>query len=353
MSSKSIDTSTDYREWVIALKSKFQNVQLKAAVAVNTALLQFYWELGQEIIEKQQSSQWGDGFLNQLSLDLTAEFPEVKGFSKRNLQQIRQWYRYWAGSNAIALQPVAQLFSVPWSHNLTIISKCSNQQEALYYIQNTIVYGWSRSVLTHQIESGLWQREGQAISNFADTLPAVQSDLAAQTLKDPYIFDFLSLTKEHTERELELGLIQHISQFLLELGAGFAYLGRQVPLQVGEREFFIDLLFYHTRLHCYVVVELKTVDFEPEYTGKLNFYIKAVDEQLRQAADEPTIGLLLCKNKDKLVAEYSLSDIHKPMGIATYELTHTLPDSLKTSLPSIEVIEAELANEFKGLLDDK
>ncbi|WP_262488436.1 PDDEXK nuclease domain-containing protein [Iodobacter fluviatilis] len=196
--------------------------------------------------------------------------------------------------------------------------------------------------------SGLWQREGKAISNFAQTLPAAQSDLATQTLKDPYVFDFLSLSKEHSERELELGLglIQHITQFLLELGSGFAYIGRQVPLQVGERDFFLDLLFYHTRLHCYLVIELKTVEFEPEYAGKLNFYLKAVDEQLRSEHDQPTIGLLLCKSKDKLVAEYALSDIHKPIGIAEYQLLRELPATLISNLPSIEAIEAELSGEM-------
>ena len=202
-------------------------------------------------------------------------------------------------------------------------------------------------MLVHQIESGLWQREGKALSNFAQTLPAPQSELAAQVLKDPYIFDFLSLTPAHTERELEKALIGHITQFLLELGAGFAYMGRQVPLQVGERDFYLDLLFYHARLHCYVVVELKTVDFEPEFAGKLNFYLKAVDEQLRGESDAPTSGLLLCKSKDRLVAEYALSDIQKPLGLATYKLSHTLPEALRDKLPSIEAIEAKLFDEFE------
>jgi len=191
-----------------------------------------------------------------------------------------------------------------------IIAKCKDPNAAYYYVQNTITHNWSRSVLTHQIESGLWEREGKTLSNFSVALPFPQSDLAQQTLKDPYVFDFLDLTKQHTERELELGLIEHITHFLLELGAGFAYIGRQVPIQVGERDFFLDLLFYHARLHCYIIVELKTVDFEPEHAGKLNFYIKAVDEQLRKKGDQPTIGLLLCKSRDRLVAEYALSDIH-------------------------------------------
>lgn len=358
MSSDLMARPGDYRDWLLALKSRFQQVQLKAAVTVNTALLQFYWELGADIVARQAGSQWGDGFLQQLSADLMQEFPEMKGFSRRNLQLIRQWYAFHAGARSIAKQPVsqmgqqpvaplpeppfAQFFAIPWGHHLAIIAKCKQHDEARYYVQATQAHGWSRSVLVHQIESGLWQREGRAISNFASTLPAPHSDLAAQTLKDPYLFDFLSLGKAHTERELELGLIQHISQFLLELGAGFAYIGRQVPLQVGEREFFLDLLFYHTRLHCHVVVELKTGDFEPEHAGKLNFYLKAVDEQLRSAGDAPSIGLLLCKSRDRLVAEYALSDVHKPMGIASYELTHTLPAELQDKLPSIEALEREL-----------
>lgn len=332
-----------YRQWLSDLKTRFRQVQLKAAVAVNTELLQFYWQLGADIISKQATQSWGSGFLAKLSQDLMQEFPEMKGFSKRNLELIRQWHRYWTSDTAIAKQAVAQLTAIPWGHNLTIISKCHRHAEALYYVLQTLTHGWSRAVLTHQIESGLWQRDGKALTNFAQTLPSPQSDLATQVLKDPYVFDFLSLTPEHTERELERALIDHITHFLLELGAGFAYMGRQVPLQVGEREFFLDLLFYHARLHCYVVVELKTVDFEPEFAGKLNFYLKAVDEQLRNEGDAPTIGLLLCKSKDRLVAEYALSDIQKPLGLATYTLSHTLPEALRDKLPSIEALEAELA----------
>ena len=341
--------AADYRQWLGELKGRFRQVQLKAAVAVNTAMLQFYWELGADMVVKQTQFAWGSGFLSQLSADLMREFPNTKGFSKRNLELVRQWHLFWLdvpiGQQPvaqIAKQPVSQILTIPWGHNLAILAKCKQHDEALYYAQATQAYGWSRSVLVHQIESGLWQREGKAITNFEQTLPATQSDLATQMLKDPYTLDFLSLGKEHTERELETGLIAHITQFLLELGAGFAYIGRQVPLQVGKRDFFLDLLFYHARLHCYVVVELKTVDFEPEFAGKLNFYIKAVDEQLRSEGDQPTIGLLLCKSKDRLVAEYALSDIQKPMGLSTYTLSHTLPDTLRDKLPSIEAIEREL-----------
>lgn len=355
MSSEMIQGTADYRLWLGELKARFRQVQLKAAVAVNTALLQFYWELGADIVARQTQADWGSGFLNQLSADLMLDFPEMKGFSKRNLELIRQWHLFWArsaiGQQAVAQfakQPVSQILIIPWGYNLAIIAKCKQHEEALYYVQATQAHGWSRSVLVHQIESGLWQREGKAVTNFAQTLPAAQSELAQQMLKDPYKFDFFSLSKEYTERELETGLIEHITQFLLELGAGFAYLGRQVPLQVGEREFFLDLLFYHTRLHSYVVIELKTGDFEPEFAGKLNFYLKAVDEQRRSDGDQPTIGLLLCKNKDRLVAEYALSDIHKPMGISEYTLSHALPENLRDQLPSIEAIERELGLDGAG-----
>ena len=340
----------DYRVWLKEIKAKVRRVQLNAAVAVNEELLRFYWELGADIAERQKSAAWGSGFLKQLSQDLMAEFPEMKGFSKRNLEQIRRWFLFWSQPPAIAKQaasqivqqPVAQITRIPWWHNVVIITKCQSREEALYYVQNTIEHGWSRSVLTHQIESGLWQREGKALNNFTETLSPPQSDLAAQTLKDPYIFGFLALRKDHKERELEAGLVEHITKFLLELGAGFAYIGRQVPLQVGERDFFLDLLFYHTRLHCYVVVDLKTVEFEPEHAGKLNFYIKAVDEQLRGDGDLATIGILLCKYRDETVVEYALSDVHKPIGVSEYQLTKALPENLKSSLPSIEELEAEL-----------
>jgi predicted nuclease of restriction endonuclease-like (RecB) superfamily len=345
---KNITHNVEYKKWIADLKTRVKQAQLKAAVTVNQQLLMFYWELGADILEKQKISAWGEGILKQLSRDLISEFPDMKGFSERNLRYIRQWVLFWSSESAIRLQAVAELTRIPWGHNQVIITKCKNVDEGLYYIKNTIEYGWSRSVLTHQIESNLWQREGKALSNFTQALPSPQSDLAHQTLKDPYVFDFLRLTKGYDERDLEQGLIEHITQFLLELGAGFAYIGRQVPLQVGEREFFIDLLFYHTRLHCYLVVELKNVDFEPEHVGKLNFYIKAVDAQLRREGDEPTIGLLLCKSHDKLVVEYALSDVNKPIGVSEYQITQSLPEEFKSSLPTVEEIEAEFSGEASG-----
>lgn len=347
MTDNIIKTNSEYKEWLKDIKQSFLQTQLKAAISVNSTLLEFYWELGREIVAKQQNSQWGDGFLNQLSHDLMTEFPDIKGFSKRNLEQIRQWYRYWSLDNSIALQAVAQLIQIPWGHNLVIVSKCQSRSEALFYVQQTLKHGWSRNVLVHQIEGRLYHRDAKAITNFEQTLPPLQSDLALQSLKDPYVFDFLSLTHDYNERELEQALTQYITQFLLELGAGFAYVGKQIPLTVGQKDFYLDLLFYHLKLRSYVVIELKTGDFTPEHTGKLNFYLTTVDKQLKTVHDNPSIGLLLCKQKDKLVAEYALSDIHKPIGISAYQLTQALPDNLKSSLPSIAEIEAEFAKELK------
>ena len=355
----------NYKNWLVDIKIKIRSAQLKAVVKVNNELLGLYWQLGADIVEKQTHSKWGDGFLLQLSKDLTIEFPDMKGFSISNLKYIKQWYKFYnqkkilsqqavgliakkpVSTNQISQQPIEQIIQIPWGHNIAIITKCKNIKEALYYVQNTITHNWSRSVLVHQIERNLYKREGKFINNFVLTLPKPQSDIAEQTLKDPYIFDFLSMTKEYDERELENAIVNHVTQFLLELGAGFAYIGKQVALKVGEREFFIDLLFYHIKLHCYVVIELKTVDFEPEHTGKLNFYLKAVDSQLRTEDDKPTIGILICKKKDKVVAEYSLSDIHKPIGVSQYQLTHSLPKKFKSSLPTIGEIEAELSKDKK------
>jgi len=357
-----------YFDWLKELKLKIRKVQIKAALSVNSELLKFYWELGEDIVVKQKRAKWGAKLLIQLSKDLMAEFPEMKGFSERNLKYIRQWHQFYARERQNRIYPigqqlvsqlegqnesqvakqefgqqlVARITSIPWGHNIAIITKCKNIDEALYYVQCTIAHNWSRSVLVHQIESGLYKREGKAVTNFALTLPKPQSDLAAQTLKDPYVFDFLTMTKDYDERDLENALVAHVRQFLMELGAGFAYMGKQIALQVGEREFFIDLLFYHTKLHCYVLVELKAVDFEPEHAGKLNFYLKAIDSQLRTDRDHPTIGILICKKKDKIVAEYALSDINKPIGVSEYRLTESIPDTFKGSLPTIEQIEAEL-----------
>ncbi len=342
-----------YYSWLKELKHKVRLVQIKAAVKVNSELLQFYWELGQDIVDKQRNAKWGDGFLKQLSIDLSSEFPDMKGFSLSNLKYIKQWYLFYSqeigksqqavGQKPIAKQAVSQLVQIPWGHNIAIISKCKNLDEALFYIQKTIQNNWSRSVLTHHIESNLFKREGKAITNFKATLPEPQSDLARETLKDPYNFDFLTLTEKHNEKELENALINHVTKFLLELGAGFSYIGQQYKLEVSGDEFFIDLLFYHVKLHCYVVVELKAVKFKPEFAGKLNFYVSAVDGILKSEQDNTSIGILICKSKNDTVVEYALKDVHKPIGVSEYIITKNLPDEFKSSLPSIEDIEAELS----------
>ena len=360
--------SADYRQWIVSIKSRVQSAQLKAAVSVNRELLQLYWFIGGQIIERQETAKWGDGFLKQMSADLLAEFPEMKGFSHRNVKSIRQWYRYWSATPSIGKQPVAQtspkgkqlvsqlpdeapplISQIPWGHNILLIQKLNDPSDALFYVQKTIENSWSRSVLTHHIESGLHKREGKAINNFQATLPAPESDLAEQLLRDPYNFDFLTLTKRHNERELEEGLLEHLTKFLLELGAGFAFVGNQFKIEVDGDEYKIDLLFYHLRLHCYVVIELKVDKFKPEYAGKLNFYVSAVDSQVRTDPDAPTIGILICKSKSDITVEYSLRDLAKPIGVSEYQITENLPDNLRSSLPTIEQIEAEFGGESDWL----
>lgn len=341
---RQIIRDADYSAFMKDVKQRIQTAQIKAAVRVNQELLTLYWDLGEQIIEKQREAQWGDGFLEQMSRDLMAEFPDLKGFSRRNLYDIRRWVSFWSpiGQQAVA-QIVRQLVAqIPWGHNLLIINKIKDHDEALFYVRKTIENNWSRAVLTHQIESGLYQRDGKAITNFEVTLPAPQSDLAQQMLKDPYNFDFLMLREQHDEWELENALVDHVTKFLLELGAGFSYVGRQFQMEVGGDEFFIDLLFYHIRLHSYVVIELKTDKFRPEFAGKLNFYVSAVDGELKGEQDNPTIGILICKSKNDTVVEYSLKDVNKPIGVSEYQITKSLPDELKSSLPSIEEIEAEV-----------
>ncbi len=336
-----ITKNKQYASWLKCLKAKVRQVQLNAAVKVNQELLLFYWDLGSDILEKQKNAVWGDGFLNQLSKDLTAEFPEIKGFSRRNLELMRQWRNFWSGQEAIAKQLATQ---IPWWHNVILLTKIKNQNEALFYLQKTIQNGWSRAVLTHQIEGSLYSREGKAINNFKATLPQPQSDLASQTIKDPYNFDFLTIREKHDEKELEDALISQVTKFLLELGAGFSFISRQYKLIVEGDDFYIDLLFYHVHLHSYVVVELKAVKFKPEFAGKLNFYVSAVDGLLKTEFDNPTIGILICKSKNKTVVEYTLKDIHKPIGVSEYTITQNLPDKFKSSLPTIEEFEAELDN---------
>ncbi len=331
-----------YKTFIEELKNKIQTAQIRASIKVNEELLKLYWEIAKMIVLKQQDAKWGDGIIEQISNDLKYEFPNLKGFSRTNLLYMKKWYLYWSSGNLP--QVVGEIFKIPWGHNREIITKIKKQDEALFYIGKTIENGWSRAVLVHQIESGLYNREAKALNNFSKKLPVPQSDLAKETLKDPYVFDFLNLTQKHNERELENALVEDITNVLLELGNGFAFIGRQYRLEIDGDEFFIDLLFYHVKLKCYVVVELKTVKFKPEFAGQLNFYVSAVNGELKEESDNPTIGILICKSKNKTVVEYALNSIENPIGVSEYQLTTKLPKSFKSTLPSIEEIEAKLGD---------
>ncbi len=368
-----------YIRWISDLKQKIQQSQIKAAIQVNSALIAMYWDLGKEISERRFENTYGSGFLKQLSNDLLNAFPEIKGFSLSNIKYIKSFYLFYNQNFTKSQQLVGEfqnddnsmlqqvtgrfekpsnlhqlgeefpkkLFLIPWGHHIQIFTKCKNVQEALFYIDKTIENGWSRAVLLNMISGNLYQAQGKAITNFSKTLPDYDSELVKQTLKDPYIFDFLNITDNFKERELENALIDNIQKFLIELGSGFAFVGKQVEMKVGNQSFFIDLLFYHIKLKRYVVIELKTGEFEPEHAGKLNFYVTSVDKQLRDDNDNATVGLIICKTKDDIIAEYSLTDLHKPLGISSYELRKILPDQFKSSLPSIEAIENELNKNLK------
>lgn len=369
-----------YVQWMADIKQRFRQSQLKAAVRVNTAMLEFYWSMGRDIVELRAESKWGSGFFNQLSLDLRTAFPNETGFSVTNLKYMKRWYafynervefrhqagdelgaaldypqgdesdivnRHQAGDEidvAIRQQVVdekghqagdqlemPEIFGqVPWKHHIHIISKCHSLDEALFYINRVVEEGWSRSKLEGQIAANLYGSQGAAITNFSNTLPATESQLAKELLKDPYHFGFLSMNEKYDEKDLEDALVSKVTQFLLELGKGFSYVGRQMELQMpGGQTFFPDLLFYHIPQHRYVVVELKVVKFIPEFAGKLNFYVTAVDELLRVEDDNPTVGLIICKSTDKTVVEWSLKDINKPLGISTYQLEQVVECTVK------------------------
>lgn len=356
-----ISKQNDYIAWLKDIKSEIYTLQIKSAIAVNTGMLSFYWDLGKSIAEKQDRNKWGNAIVEQLSKDLYKEFPTMKGFSRRNLFYMKKWYLFYHQEFEKVQQLVAQSSSssksnsaikiqsligqIPWGHNILIITKIKNIQEAFFYVQQTIQNSWSRAVLRIQIETDLYARQGKALTNFEANLPKAQSDLAIQTLKDPYIFDILTIKKEADERSIENQLTKHITKFLLELGAGFAFVGRQYKVQLSEKERFIDLLFYHLKLRAYVVIELKAGEFEAEHAGQLALYIAAIDNTLRTTQDNPTIGLILCKKRDKIEAEYLLNVFKQPIGIAQYEFSKALPNKLQSDLPSIEDIENELKND--------
>ncbi|QXL85211.1 YhcG family protein [Comamonas sp. NLF-1-9] len=327
-----------YADWLADLKTRIHTAQQRAALAVNRELVLLYWQIGQDILARQAAQGWGAKVIERLSQDLRSAFPEMKGFSPRNLKYMRAFAEAWPDQSFVQ-EVLAQL---PWYHQLALLDKLPGPKTRQWYAAKAIEHNWSRNVLVMQIETRLLERSGKAETNFELTLPKPQSDLARESLKDPYRFDFLGLTDEAQERAVEDALVKHVTEFLLELGAGFAFVGRQVLLDVGGDEFFIDLLFYHLKLRSYVVIELKAGKFKPEHLGQLGFYLTAVDEQVKHPQDNPTIGLLLCKSKNKVVAEYALRQNAKPLGVAEYKLIESLPPELASDLPSIEQIEQEL-----------
>lgn len=335
---------SEYAAWLVDLKKQIREAQIRAVATVNSELVMLYWRIGKDILDRQDIQGWGSKVVGQLAADLKREFPDMKGFSRANLMYMRGFAESWPNVG-IVQQLVGQL---PWGHNLALLSKLKSVDNRIWYAQRSIELGWSRNLLVMQIESRLLEREGKAVTNFEMQLPSPHSDLAQASLKDPYLFDFIGLGVEADERTIEHALVQHITRFLLELGAGFAFVGKQVHLEVGGDDFYIDLLFYHLKLRCYVVVELKSGTFKPEYAGQLNFYLSAVDAQLKSEQDNPSIGLLLCKDRNRLVAEYALRGMNKPIGIAEYQLVESLPKELETSLPSIEKIESEFASDKDG-----
>jgi predicted nuclease of restriction endonuclease-like (RecB) superfamily len=363
-----------YRNLLGDIKSRVRIAQQRAALSANAEMILMYWDVGRMIAARQEKEGWGTGVIPRLAADLKNELPEEKGFSVRNLGRMIAFYRAYpilpqpavkleavdfksvenvpqaaakSGAQGFTGLSAAIAFGLPWFHHVLLIEKIKDLPIRLWYAQQCIEQGWSRDTLTVQIKNNAYERQGGAVSNFEHTLAAPHSKLAQQLLKDPYIFDFLTLEEPFHERELETGLLVHIQKFLLELGRGFAFVGRQYKLEVSDREFYVDLLFYHLQLRCFVVVDLKRGDFKPEYAGKMNFYCSVVDDLLRREHDAPTIGLILCQTKNQILAEYSLRGIQKPIGIADYELTRALPSELASSLPTIEDIEAELSDSLQ------
>ena len=366
----------DYAPLLADIKARVQTARIKAGLAANRELLALYWDIGRLILERQRKEGWGAKVIDRLSADLQRELPGQQGFSPRNLKYMRAFAEAWpetvivqqpaaqlAGSEktklaivqaplaqsdrveaAIVQRPVAQL---PWRHHVALLDKLTTTADRLWYAAKAMEHGWSRDVLAHHIDSGLHQRQGNAVTNFARTLPPAQSDLAQQITKDPYLFDFLTLRDDANERAVEEGLVVQVEKFLLELGAGFALVGRQVHLEVGDQDFYLDLLFYHLKLRCFVVIDLKAREFTPEAAGKMNFYLSAVDDRFKQAGDQPSIGLILCRSKNRVIAEYALRDLSKPIGVSGYvtKLVDSLPKSFKGAVPTVAEIEKGLATE--------
>jgi predicted nuclease of restriction endonuclease-like (RecB) superfamily len=344
---KLIKSDTEYAAWIAELKNRYLQQQVKAAIKVNTQMLHYYWMLGRDIVELKAESKWGDKLLNTLSIDLQNAMPGIKGLSPVNLLYMKKFYllyRSLGDENVPQLveQLPSMIFQIPWGHHRLLIDRRLTTCQALFFVQKTVENGWSRSMLLNFIDTDLYERQGKSINNFINTLPATASSLASELIKDPYHFDFIQLTEKYKEKELKDALVDNITKFLMELGTGFAYMGKEFRFMIGEKEQYVDLLFYNTQLHSYVVIEVKISEFEPSYLGQLSAYISFANHILRKENDNPTIGLLICKNKDNIFAQYSLEGYNHPIGIAEFEGVNLLPDNIKSSLPSIEEIEEEL-----------
>ena len=360
-------TSKDgsYHVWLKELKQRYLSQRLKASISVNTTLLEFYWSLGHDIEAKQYANTYGSGFYKNLSKDLQYELPDVKGLSPINIRYMTAFYKMYSPVFEIVPQTAehsvttktsnllqtaedfnrSMLFSIPWDHHRRIIDHCKdNVEKAIFFVKKTLQNNWSRNVLLNWLDTDLYEREGKAISNFKVTLPVIQGDLAQQITKDPYNFDFLAMQECYDERDLEDALVENVTKFLLELGKGFSYMGRQFRLSVGSQEFFPDLLFYNAHLHAYIVIELKVKSFKPEFLGQLSFYVSTINNQFKTEIDNPTIGLLICKDKDNVVAKYALDAYNQPIGISEYQLSELFPNDFKSTLPTIEERDKELNN---------
>jgi predicted nuclease of restriction endonuclease-like (RecB) superfamily len=342
---KELQLPSGYATLLTGIKERVRTAQVRAALAVNRELILLYWSIGQDISSRFNSEGWGTKVIDRLAKDLGTEFPGVEGFSPRNLRYMRSFAEAWPEPE-ILQQLIAKL---PWGHQTRLLDRIKDRPTREWYLKAAIENGWSQNVLVHQISTRLHERQGKALTNFSRALPPEGSDLAEQILKDPYQFDFLTLAASAKERELERGLLNHLRDLLLELGRGFAFIGSQVPLEVDGQPFYIDLLFYHVRLHSYFVIELKVGPFKPEYAGKLNFYLSAVDDLLRTPSDAPTLGLLLCESRSGSIVEYALRDVAKPIGISTYRVTRELPEPVQDEVPSIEDLQ-EVVEKLRGEL---
>jgi len=333
---------SDYPAFLRDLKAKIQARQARAILAVSRELIHLYWEIGQQIVERQEQAGWGDAIIAQIEKDLKREMPDLEGFSRRNLYRMRQFYLAYREQGEFVPQAVAQ---IPWGHNVTLLEKLKDPNQRMWYLQQTLEQGWSRNVLIHQIDSDLYSRQVNVVKshNFRETLPNPQSELVAQALKDPYVLDFLTLKAGAKERDLQNGLVAKLRDFLVELGQGFAYMGSEFPLRVSEQDFYLDLLFYHYRLRCLVVIDLKIGEFKPEDAGKMNFYLSALDAQVKHPDDRPSVGIILCKSKDNLIADYALSNLNRAIGVSTYRIAD-LPPELQSELPTPE--------QFQQVLDE-